>query len=184
MLPATFITVSAPSKRGFRGSIAQPTRAPVNACAGPSRDPRHDSGSGRGATPFPVELFHLPLLADYRRIDKPLPYSRTLTCLSQALYPRPLFSNRHFATASPQIPPSTAAGRAIAPKRSRVARCGDEGRPGPGHPRRRKKSRAAVLPPTPSTAPPRGCVALPVAKGMPNTIGGTPPKLREAFGGE
>ncbi len=38
-----------------------------------------------GRYSFPVELFHLQLLAGYRRIDKPLPY-RTFGVIKLSLY--------------------------------------------------------------------------------------------------
>jgi hypothetical protein len=60
-------TRSASGKRLFRGSIAQPIRAPVNASPAASPPPAHDSGSARFATPFAVGLFHPQLPAGLSR---------------------------------------------------------------------------------------------------------------------
>ena len=54
-------------KSTFRGSIARPARAPVNASPPPSQTTTHDSGPPWVATPFDVELFHLLLHAGLSR---------------------------------------------------------------------------------------------------------------------
>ena len=58
ILPSACLqNVGVPKQTFFRGSISRPVLSPVNASAGPSRGPPHDSEPVRFATPSLCDSF-------------------------------------------------------------------------------------------------------------------------------
>jgi hypothetical protein len=72
ILPSACLqNVGVPKQTFFRGSISRPVLSPVNASAGPSRGPPHDSEPVRFATPSLCDSFIHYALPLTRRFRKP-----------------------------------------------------------------------------------------------------------------
>ena len=96
ILPSACLqNVGVPKQTFFRGSISRPVLSPVNASAGPSRGPPHDSEPVRFATPSLCDSFihyALPVTRRFRKPEVNLVQEIPIPIVTQLTKTRPLHS--------------------------------------------------------------------------------------------